>query len=144
MPVKPISFKETYVLRHSILRPGQLIETCYYVGDESEHTFHFGYFHRDELVGVASFYLEPHKEFTADKPYRLRGMATLPVVQRSGFGRKILLRGIEELKRRGADLLWCNAREGAFEFYKKMGLSFHGDLFEIPEIGPHQVMYLKL
>jgi len=48
------------------------------------------------------------------------------------------------IKEKKGDLLWCNARLVAIEFYKKVGLKTIGNQFNISDIGPHYVMYKKL
>lgn len=142
-----ITFKkahEIYPLRSQILRPGQPLELSQYPGDDSPENFHLAAMEKDVIVGIASFYLEPFKEFSAKKPYRLRGMATAPEVRGQGHGRALVESGLEELRARGCDLLWFNARQVAFGFYEKMGFQYHGEMFELPLIGPHKVMYSRL
>ena len=53
-----------------------------------------------------------------------------------GFGRCF-----REIHSGGGSYLWCNARLIAVPFYERMGLTAVGDLFEMPEIGPHYVMW---
>ena len=38
----------------------------------------------------------------------------------------------------------CDAREVAFPFYERMGFSFVSGRYEVPAIGPHRMMALKL
>lgn len=39
-----------------------------------------------------------------------------------------------------ADLIWCNARIKAVNFYENLGFEKLGDKFMIPEIGEHYIM----
>jgi len=76
--------------------------------------------------------------------YRLRGMATHPEWRGRGIGSQLLTAAMAYLTERYADYLWCNARRVAYDFYLHLGFDFVSDEFEIPGIGPHRVMYLKL
>ena len=71
-------------------------------------------------------------------------MATLEEHRKKGYGKKIMSKAIEEIKKRNGDFLWCNARLKAVEFYKKTGFSSRGEQFNISDIGPHYFMYKKL
>ena len=48
------------------------------------------------------------------------------------------------LKQKKCDLLWCNARLVAVNFYKSLGFNIIGNLFDIKEIGPHYYMYKEI
>lgn len=139
-----ISAKDTYPLRSTVLRPGQPLDNCKYQGDEVEGSFHLGVKTEGVIVGIASFSPELWHQLDARNPYRLRGMATAEAVRGQGYGRKLVEHGLAELKRRDCDLLWFNAREVAFGFYEKLGFQYGSEMFEIPLIGPHRVMYMKL
>ena len=43
-----------------------------------------------------------------------------------------------------SEILWCNARTTAFEFYEKMGFTIVGDEFDIPNLGPHKKGFISL
>lgn len=136
--------EEIYSLRHKVLRPNQTLADCRWPRDFEATTFHVGAFLEDRAISIATFFPEAKPELPARNPYRLRGMATEPHVKGSGAGRKVLAFGMQQLSERNCDLLWCNAREIAFGFYEKMGLSYEGDLFDIPSVGPHKVMWIKI
>ena len=53
--IKLITAKDTYSVRHPVLRKGRPIEDCAFENDDLESTFHFGLFYNDTLVGVATF-----------------------------------------------------------------------------------------
>jgi predicted GNAT family N-acyltransferase len=55
-----------------------------------------------------------------------------------------MLESFEELKERGSDMVWCNARLIAVDFYRSLGFKISGDLFNIDGIGPHYYMYKKI
>lgn len=142
--IKNIHAKETYPLRHSVLRPLQDISTCAYPGDEDITTFHLGAFKEKELIGIASYYQEKHPDFDDQNQYRLRGMATSPNFRGMNIGKELILEAETILRAHQVDLWWCNARMVALGFYEKNGLSVHGEIFEIELIGPHKVMFKYL
>lgn len=142
--IRMISAEEVWPLRHKVLRPHQDLQASIYPQDKWPTTFHVGAFADGNLVGIATFHEEAYPTLKAQLPYRLRGMGTDFHLHGKGVGRKVLEKGIQELVNRNCDLLWCNAREVAFPFYERLGLSYEGPLFDIPGIGPHKVMYKYL
>ena len=42
MEIRSISSTQTFEIRHPILRAGQPLESCKFIGDEDEETLHFG------------------------------------------------------------------------------------------------------
>lgn len=131
-------------LRARMLRPGFPFESTLFPQDHDPDTLHLAGRLSGEIVTIATFQREAHPEFQAERPYRLRGMATAEEFHGQGFGRAILREGLRLLEERGCDFVWANAREVAFPFYEKEGFSFHGGMFEIPTVGPHKVIYKSL
>ena len=141
--VKKISALETIDLRSRILRPSQAIELCHYAEDDFASSFHLGIFQNEKIISNGTFLQQAYDKFPQAKvPYRLRGMATDPLFQRQGLGSLIIAQALEELKTRGCDLLWFNARTSAEIFYDKLGFKSLDQIFDIPLIGPHKVMYM--
>jgi GNAT superfamily N-acetyltransferase len=136
-----IPLEATFPLRLEVLRPGGTLEDCRFQSDVIPGGFHVGTFLDGRCVAVGSFSPEGHPQFSAGTPYRLRGMASAADVRGRGAGSLLLDLAYAELERRGADLLWCNARETAIAFYGRMGFTGEGPLFMIAGIGPHQVMH---
>ncbi|HEY9030226.1 MAG TPA: GNAT family N-acetyltransferase [Kangiella sp.] len=133
-------------LRHSVLRAGQPVETCYYEEDNMEGCFHLAAFIDGRVVSIASFYPESHSkqdtdsELDRDCTWRLRGMATDPESQGKGYGAELLKEGLRICNEKGARVLWCNARTTAAPFYSKLNFDIKGEEFEIEGIGPHYFM----
>ncbi|MFL1012982.1 GNAT family N-acetyltransferase [Flavisericum labens] len=142
--IKQITANKTYEIRQPILRTGQPIETCFFEGDNLETTYHLGIFSEEKLVGVSSFFKNNNSLFTISSQYQLRGMAILKNYQKHGLGRDILKQGEQMLKLKNVNLIWCNAREVAINFYAKNGYQIIGDPFNIKDIGLHFVMYKSL
>lgn len=138
MIVKHISATSTYAIRKKVLREN--IPLPYeFLGDHDASTIHIGAFIKDELVGVSSFMKVQLNQLEGNH-YQLRGMATLQEFQGKGIGHAMLLKAEQELRNQGCDLVWCNARVVALEFYKKNGYETIGESFVIEHVGPHYKM----
>ena len=141
--VKQITAAETYDVRHPVLRAGRPIETCAMPGDDAKDTFHLGLFDAEKLIGVVTFMNAAKPQFTG-KQYQLRGMAVLDTYQGKGLGNLLVAEGEQRLKQLGYDLLWCNARIKALNFYTRKGFKIEGKPFEIEPIGTHYLLYKNL
>jgi len=140
--IKFIFTEETYKIRKEILRRGIPL-TEKNDDDFDETTFHLGAFIDGRLVSVATFMQNDHHYFDGFQ-YRLRGMATLDEYQGKGLGKGLILKAEEVLKEKNVDVLWCNARVVAIDFYKKAGFKIKGSKFDIEFIGDHYEMYKML
>lgn len=140
-----ISAEETYPLRLKVLWPHKnSLNECGIDVDDLSGTFHVGAFKNGELVSIGTFLIQKNEKFKEKIQYRLRAMATSPVVRGENFGKKIIDFALEELQNRKVELLWCDAREFALGFYEKMGFTVVGDFYDVPKIGPHKLMYKKI
>ena len=142
--VREISARETWPVRHAVLRPGQPLSSCDYDIDSMPGSFHLGVFNGEDLVTIGSFYPVPHPELDGTSQFRLRGMATLQSQQGRGYGFKLLDEAVSRLRMQSCDMLWCNARVSAAGYYIKFGMQRIGEEFDIPNIGPHWLMYMRL
>lgn len=131
-------------LRLRVLRPGRSPEVVIYPADSLSGSFHLAAIYKEQVIGAASWMPEAHPGFQRKNPYRLRGMATDPQFQGKGVGKALIQESLRQLQSRSVDFAWCNAREVAFTFYSRLGFRFYGELFDIPDIGPHKVMYREL
>ena len=132
-------------MRQQVLRPGRPAAEVFFEGDLEKDTFHLGYFDADEIVGVTTCVHRKNAFFDAPFQYQLRGMAVLPASRGQDLGKALLLEAEKILKDTNPEaLLWFNAREVALGFYEKFGYRTIGDLFMIPNVCMHVVMYKKL
>lgn len=141
--IKFITAEQTLPIRQSVLRPGRPEKECNLDGDDAPQTFHLGIFTEEKLVGIASYVVDKHTYFSG-KQYRLRGMAVLPQCHGKGYGKQLVDHGEKCIQQEKFDILWFNAREVAFNFYKGLGFIAKGDPFEIPNVGTHYVMFKEL
>lgn len=142
--ISEITAQQTYPLRMAVLRPGSPLEKCTYPEDFLISSFHLGIkdLTTDQIVSNGTFMINKTSFFpNEDKSYRLRGMATDPQFQGKNLGSFLLKTAEIKIQSMEYKLLWFNARESAFSFYKKNNYLEIGDLFDIEGIGPHKVMY---
>jgi predicted GNAT family N-acyltransferase len=129
-------------LRQAVLRPALPPEASSYAEDDAPTTIHLAAYEGSDVIGCVTVF----PEALADEPaaWRLRGMATDPVVRGTGVGARLLAAAIEAATATGAPLLWCNARAPAEGFYARYGFIATGELFDVPSLGPHRFMRLRL
>ncbi|MEX8548502.1 MAG: GNAT family N-acetyltransferase [Mucilaginibacter sp.] len=142
--IKFIPVKEVLAIRNEVLREGKLtLDECRFPSDQNEGAFHLGNFEENLLVSIASFHPQ-NVEGHIGQGYQLRGMATIPAFQGKGKGNQLLNFAIVYLRGQQINYLWCNARKVALNFYTGIGFEIISDEFDVPGIGPHYVMYLKI
>jgi GNAT superfamily N-acetyltransferase len=144
METRPITAQEARTVRLPVLRAGMPPDSAILDHDDDPATHHFGAFDGDRLVGVATFFPEPCPVRPGPRGWRLRGMATLPDVQRRGAGRALVAEGVRVAAAAGSDLMWCNARTTARGFYELLGFVAIGDQIDLPPAGPHYLMIKDL
>jgi len=142
--IKSINGLETIPVRQEVLRKGKPVEACIFPQDNLDSTYHFGLYTKNKLAGVCTFVADQSPLFTAPIQYRLRAMGVLEDYQGLHFGKHLLTHGIDYLKTKNIDHLWFNARITALNFYKNNGFKTIGEVFDIPEVGPHYVMHKSL
>lgn len=119
-------------LRHKVLREGRPRDTALFDGDEAADTRHWIAVDGERTVGVVTVIRRDFPD--GDGPeWQLRGMAVDPDWRGRGVGQQMLV----ALEADVGEPLWCNARIGARDFYARNGWTPTGDIFEIPEVGPH-------
>jgi len=141
--IRSIQAEQTYPIRKEELRKNVSLSHVM-AGDEEPDTLHLGIFLSGELVGIVSLMRGTIPFFKDSPQYQIRGMATSGTHQGKGFGKRLLKEAENRLKAKGVEVIWCNARVVALDFYLKMGYAIHGTVFELPEIGPHYKMYKRL
>jgi len=142
--IRFIEVDELLPLRKEVLRPGKLtLDDARFSTDKAAGAFHLGYYLQGKLVCIASFHPQSYRDFNGEG-FQLRGMATLEKYRRRGLGNHLLNFAIVYLRGQQANYLWCNARKTALQFYRNMGFEIISPEFEVPDIGPHYVLYVKI
>lgn len=139
--VKQISSQQTYIVRQPVLRPGKPLESCIFDGDDLPQTIHFGVYLNEILLGIVSVFKVSNYNFENPDQYQLRGMAVMPEYQKKGLGDLLLNAAENYIAQQQGGLIWFNAREIAVGFYKKAGYKILGSMFDIPDVGPHYIMF---
>jgi len=142
--ITKIDAEKVRSLRHSELRQGQDFSATFYLEDYEEGTFHLACIVDEKIVTCASFYPEKSTKIKSENAYRLRGMATDSNFQRKGYATDLMRESFKELKNRDCNMVWCNARLVAVDFYKSAGFKIIGEIFDIEAIGPHYYMYKEI
>lgn len=145
--IRSVSAAETRPLRHEVLWPHKpTVESCVLDADDEPHAHHVGAFDSDlVLVGVCSLFEQRSTRFPAafaiEVPvYRLRVMGTRVQVRGQGVGNQIMDYACHWSRQQGAQYLWCDAREVAFDFYQRNGFEFISDMYVVDSIGNHRMM----
>lgn len=145
MKIKQLETKDIQKLRYDVLWPHKASkDECVIDADSFEGTFHIGAIKNDEVVGTSTFIMDINDKFNNNTQYRLRAMATSTKVRGEGAGKQIIEFAIEKLKQKNIELLWCDARLEATGFYEKLGFITLGDIYNVPHIGPHKLMFIEL
>ena len=76
--------------------------------------------------------------------WRVRGMATAPAHRGRGLGSAVLAELLAIARAGGAASVWCTARLSARTLYERAGFRACSRVYEIPGIGPHVLMELRL
>lgn len=145
MHVRLLQPAETRALRHLVLWPHIKDESdCVLAIDEAAGTMHFGVVVNGMIASVGTIYPELSPKVKASRPFRLRAMATHPDYRRKHLGENLLKHAFIELTQLGGDVLWCDARIAAVPFYTSLGFQIHSEIYDVPNIGPHQFMWKEL
>ncbi|MBZ9651293.1 GNAT family N-acetyltransferase [Psychroflexus montanilacus] len=139
-----ITSAETIDLRHLALRQGRPKSSSHMEGDDLKSTKHIGAFINSECVGILSLFEAKIDDHLDEYQYQLRGMAVHPKFQGQEIGKKLIEFAEHELRKMQVNLLWCNARSSAANFYDKLNFEIISEEFHIPDVGPHFVMCKKL
>jgi predicted GNAT family N-acyltransferase len=129
-------------LRLDVLRHGMANQTVDFDGDDAPTTLHLAAFDRHDRVVATSTWLDRPSP-SGEPGVQLRGMATRRTLQGTGLGARLLTAGIDEARRRGAALVWANARDAALEFYSANGFRVVGEGFveSVTQLPHHVVEY---
>jgi predicted GNAT family N-acyltransferase len=131
-------YRDMVALRYRLLRePLGLRFTDEQLAAEMD-LVHLALRHDGVVVGTLLL-MPPGRNGTA----RLRQMAIDPRFERRGFGRALVRRGEEELRRLLASRIELAAREPAVGFYEKLGYAAQGEPF-IELTVPHVLMAKRL
>ena len=143
--VRRVEPEITRPLRRRILRPHQSLDDLVSPGETDKAAIWLAAFAGEEVVATMGLIPEfPPDETAADRPFRLRAMATSDSMRGRGLGAVVLGAGLDHLRSGGADLVWCAARTSAVGFYRSAGFTETSDEYQVEHIGPHVRMAMRL
>jgi ribosomal protein S18 acetylase RimI-like enzyme len=143
-------------LRNEVLWPHKSFENCILETDRLSSTFHFGVKVDGLTVATVTFQQEKSDKLKQDsskdvsqdalqeKQYRLRAMAVREGYRGQGFGDAIVEAGLNHLRELGVEVVWCDARVAALNFYRRLHFNELEEEYEIPIIGMHRFMWKVL
>lgn len=132
-------------LRLRVLRVGGGPADAEWIGDDAPGAGHFAVRSAPgAVVAVASVVPEPHPGDPRPGDFRLRGMATEPLYRGLGYGGLLAAACIEHARSQGAARVWLQARPAAVALYERAGFAAETEQYDVPGIGPHVRMALRL
>ena len=109
--------EEIQQLRNEVLWPHKTFENCVLETDRLSTTFHFGV----QIDGL-----------------------TVATVRGQGIGDAIIEAGFNYLRELGVEVVWCDARVAALNFYRRLQFEELEEEYDIPIIGLHRFMWKVL
>jgi ribosomal protein S18 acetylase RimI-like enzyme len=131
-------------LRNEVLWPHKSFEQCVLETDHLPSTFHFGVKVDGLTVATVTLQQEKNQRLQEEKQYRLRAMAVREGYRGQGFGDAIVEAGLNHLRGLGVEVVWCDARVAALNFYRRLHFNELEEEYEIPIIGMHRFMWKVL
>ena len=142
MDVGVVDPAATRELRRTVLRPGRAPGDPL-PGDDLPDAVHLGAWDDDgRMLGTCFVYADPcpwRPELAG--AWHLRQMATVPDRRGEGIGARVLAAALDQVRARGAPLLWCHARATAAAFYARHGFERVGEVFIDAE---HPIPHLRM
>ena len=137
--IKEILAKQTYELRHPLLRKGQPYDSCQLENDNHPQSIHLGAYSSSQLVGILSAIPNCCPDYNDQIAFQLRAMAVHPEFQRRKIASQLIQNIVRRLKEDSkVENIWLNARVNANALYLNNGFQAIGTPFEIKPIGVHQ------
>jgi GNAT superfamily N-acetyltransferase len=136
--------EEIQQLRNEVLWPHKSFENCILETDRLSSTFHFGIQIEGLTVATVTLQQEKNQRLLQEKQYRLRAMAVREGYRGQGFGDAIVEAGLNHLRELGVEVVWCDARVAALNFYRRLHFNELEEEYEIPIIGMHRFMWKVL
>ena len=137
--IKEILAKQTYELRHPLLRKGQPYDSCQLENDNHPQSIHLGAYSSSQLVGILSAMPNCCPDYNDQTAFQLRAMAVHPEFQRRKIASQLIQNIVRRLKEDSkVENIWLNARVNVNALYLNNGFQAIGSPFEIKPIGVHQ------
>lgn len=119
--INEVPYEDVLEIRHRAMYPDQ--EKEFVVLPDDNRGLHIGYFVEGKPVSVFSLFLK-------DGELQFRKFATLPEYQGKGYGSKLVEWLTDYANEMKFSKVWCNARVGKTDFYKRFDFEETDDRFE--------------
>jgi len=119
--INEVPYDKVLEIRHKVMYPDREIESVILPDDDMG--LHIGYYADGEPVSVFSIFLK-------DGDIQFRKFATLQNYQGKGYGSKLMQWLLDYVSDMQFKRVWCNARTGKTDFYKKFGFRETEEIFE--------------
>ena len=139
-----LSPEEIQQLRNEVLWPHKTFENCILETDRLSSTFHFGLKVDGLTVATVTLQQESSSKLPQETQYRWRAMAVREGYRGQGYGDAIVEAGLNHLRKLGVEVVWCDARVAALNFYRRLQFEELEEEYEIPIIGLHRFMWKVL
>ena len=97
------------------------------------------------MIAASTWTPKPFPDRPDDAAVQLRGMAVSAEHRGRGLGAAMIAAGLDDARRRGATLVWANARDSALEFYVANGFGVVGEGFRTTDTDlPHHRIVQEL
>ena len=145
MKIKKITAKQTYELKHPLLRKGQPINTCHLGLDNDSKSIHLDAYFETQLVEVLCAFNKSCPGYESKNGIQLIAMAVHPPFQGKGIASQLIKKGFLSVRKTlTIHHIWLNARIVAKNFYLKNNFKPISSVFEINSIGLHQRFIKKI
>lgn len=146
MSVEEVSVADIYELRFAVLRSDTPSDNVHFAQDGDPETRHLAV--RDDqgtVIAASTWSPAPFPDRPDEPALQLRGMAVSADHRSRGLGAAMIAVGLDLARRRGAVLVWANARDSALEFYVANGFAVVGDGFRTTDTDlPHHRIVQQL
>jgi GNAT superfamily N-acetyltransferase len=133
-------------LRLLVLRTGREPGSTIFEGDDHPDVAHVAAVDTasGDVVAVGTVFPDPVPwDPGRAGAWRIRGMATAEGRRGRGIGARVLEALLAHARAGGGAVIWCHAREGAWEFYERAGFAAHGEAFD-DGLAVHRSMWREL
>ena len=142
MEIKNFQAEQLLTLRRNVMRPGmESFDDVIYVKDNHPSAIHLGVEINDKIIACVSAYEEINPDFPQSIQYRIRALCVDENYRMQGIARKLFSKILEEINKRGAQIIWFTARTHLTKFYNSFGFIEYGDEFLVPNSCMHIKMY---
>lgn len=119
--IHPITAEQTWPMRQAVMYPEFSIDQVKLKDDVTGR--HFGLFSGGELTVVVSVFIDNGK-------LQFRKLATKTDQQGKGYGRQMMQFILNLASAENLEIVWCNARLSAANFYKQFDFKLIGETWQ--------------